>query len=356
VCLIVLTPIGRTVAVMLTALAAVTTLIGCASSSGPSDRTPPDGPDGRVSQAPAHGSGLALALDLIPDMPDAHVMFTDWSMLGHQEREDPNTASFAGQLLPFDDVLQRDLGIRSMSAGWEVDMWQPGHPETIVLRFNRRVNLAGLAGKLIQLGYHANGSIFTHSLDLRRIWTVPLRNIGIAADQHLLIGGPDAAAVRSVLTGSGSPLGQADSVTPLLALAAARLGRIATASIVVGPQACVTLADLLGGRGTPAMLAALRKQFTGTFTQPEAEITALDDPAGTTAVDALTFPDQSTARANKAGRSAAAKMLNRPDPHRIQVTGSAVTDRVLSFTLTARQPHDFVQAVLDNTLGVDICT
>jgi hypothetical protein len=44
------------------------------------------------------------------------------------------------------------------------------------------------------------------------------------------------------------------------------------------------------------MLAALRKLFTGTFTRPQAEMTALPDPAGTTALDALTFPDQGIAR------------------------------------------------------------
>jgi hypothetical protein len=223
------------------------------------------------------------------------------------------------------------------------------------LRFNGHTDLAGLAGKLIRLGYHPSGSIFTGSFDQRRMWTFPLHNIGIAAGRHLLIGGPDATAVRSVLAGSGNPLGHAGSVTPLLALTAARLGRIATASTVVGSGACVTLADLMGGRGTPMMLAALRKQFTGTFTRPQAEITALDDPAGTTALDALTFPDQAAARANEAGRSAAAAVLNGRDPNGIQVTGSTVTGRVLSFTLTAGQPHDFVQGVLDNSLGVDIC-
>ena len=354
-CPVMLTSIRRMVTVILTALAVVTTLTGCASSGGRSDGAPPEGSGGVVNQAQFRGSGLASAVDLIPDMPNIRVMFTDWSILGQQEGENSNTASFAGQLLSVDDVLQRDLGIRSTSADWEIDMWQTGHPETIVLRFNRHTDLASLAGKLTQLGYHASGSIFTSSLDLRRMWTLPLRNIGIAADRQLLVGGPDATAVRSVLAGSDNPLGHADSVTPLLALAAARLGRIATASIVVGSGACVTLADLMGLRATPAMLAALRKQFTGTFTRPQAEITALADPIGTTAVDALTFPDQGAARANKAGRSAAAKVVNEPEPHGIQVSDSTVTGRVLSFTLTARQPHDIVQGVLASTLGVDIC-
>lgn len=185
--------------------------------------------------------------------------------------------------------------------------------------------------------------------------TSPLRNIGVDADRQLHAGGPDATAVRSVLAGSGTPLGYAGSVTPLLALAAARLGRIATASIAVGSGACVTVTRLLGLRATRAQVAALRKQFTGTFTRPQAEITALDGPAATTALDALTFSDQGAARANKASRAAAAKVVNWPNPNGIRVTSSTVTGRVLSFVLAARQPQDFVQGVLGSALGVDIC-
>jgi hypothetical protein len=353
VCPIVQNTIGRTVAV-LTALASATTLIGCASGGGLTDATSPNGSGVVLNQAPFPSSALASALDLIPDSPNANVMFTDWSVLGHRAGTDSNTASLAGQLVYADDALQRDLGIRSTNADWEIDMWRPGHPPTTVLHFNGHTDLAGMAGKLTRLGYHPSGSIFTGSFDQRRMWTFPLHNIGIDADRQLLVGGPDAAAVRSVLAGPGSPLGHAGSVTPLLALAAARLDRIATASIV-GSGACITLAGLLGGKGTPLMLAALRKQFPGTFTRPQAEITALGDPAATTALDALTFPDQTTAQANQASRSAAAAVVNAHDPNGVRVTGSTVTGRVLSFTLTAAHPHDIVQGVLNNSLGVDIC-
>jgi hypothetical protein len=102
------------------------------------------------------------------------------------------------------------------------------------------------------------------------------------------------------------------------------------------------------------MLAALRRQFKGTFTRPQAEITAIGDSAGTTALDALTFPDQAAARANQAGRSAAVKVFNVNDPNGIRVTDSTVTGRVLSFTLAAGQPHGIEQRVLYNTLGVDV--
>jgi len=354
VCPFVQTSIGRTAAAAVAALAVAATLIGCAPGGRLSGGAPLGGVGRVVYRAPVNSSALASALDLIPGVPDAYVMFTDWSMLGHLRGKDPHTASFAGQLRSVDDVLQRDLGIRSTSADWEVDMWQPRRPLTVVLRFDRHTDLAGLAGKLTKLGYHADGPIFTGSPDQLRMWTFPLRNIGIAADRQLLVGGGDAAAVRSVLAGSGSPLGHADSVAPLLALATARLGRIATASVVIGSGACVRLADLFR-LGTPAMIAVLRKQFTGTFTRPQAEITALSDPAGTTALDALTFPDQGAARANEAGRSAAAAVLNGRNPDGIRVAHSAVTGRMLSFTLTAGQPDDFVQAVLGNSLGVDVC-
>lgn len=311
-----------------------------------------------VNLAPVPGSALNSALGLIPGMPNASVMFTDWSMLGHRGGTSPGTEPLASRLLFDDDDLQRDLGIRSTSADWEIDMWQPRHSSTFVLHFNQHTDLAGLAGKLTRFGYHANGSIFTGPFDKQRMWTYGLHNIGIAADRQLLVGGPDATAVRSVLAAPANPLGSLGhdgSVAPLLALAALRVGHISTASLVVGSGACVTLEDLLRLRGTRAMLAALRKQFKGTFTHPQAEITAIGDPAGTTALDALTFPDQAAARANQAGRSAAVKVFNAGDPNVIRVTGSTVTGRVLSFTLTAGQPHGIEQRLQYNTLGVDVC-
>jgi hypothetical protein len=290
-------------------------------------------------------------------MRDAYVMFTDWSLLGHHAAKSQDAAPFAGELAWYDDSLRRDLGIRSTNADWEIDVWQPRRAATVVLHYGRHTDLAGIAGKLTRLGYHANGSIFTGPYDQRRMWTVSMRNIGIDPDRGLVVGGPDATAVRSVLSRSVLPLGYQNSVTPLLTLAAARLGHIATASIVVGSGACVSLREMLGMRATPMMIAVLRKSFPGTFTRPQAEIAAQADPAGLTALDALSFPDQRTAQANKAARTAAGKKMSTFDGYgnAIRLTGSTVTGRVLGFTMTATQPHAFVRRVLYNTLGVDIC-
>ena len=68
------------------------------------------------------------------------------------------------------------------------------------------------------------------------------------------------------------------SCFPLLELVSARLGQVATASTSVGSMACVQLSDLLRGRGTPQILAALRKYFPRTFDPPKSEITALAKP------------------------------------------------------------------------------
>jgi hypothetical protein len=215
-CPIVQTIIGRTVAAALTALAVATTLNGCAWNRGLSGGTPPGGPGRAVNLAPVPSSVLASALGLIPDMPNVNVMFTDWSMLGHQGGTNPDTFPLASQLLYEDGGLQRDLGIRSTSADWEIDMRQPRHSSAIVLHFNQHTDLAGLAGKLTRFGYHANGSIFTGQFDKQRMWTYGLHNIGIAADRQLLVGGSDETAVRSVLAAAGNPLGSlghAGSVT-----------------------------------------------------------------------------------------------------------------------------------------------
>jgi hypothetical protein len=340
--------IGRTT---LAALAVTTAVCGCASSSG----TPPDGSGGVVDQTLARTSALASALDSIPDLSNVSVAFTDWAMLDHRAATNPNAAPFAEELLWGDNDMQKDLGIRSTSADWEIDLWPPGgRAGTFVLGFERHTDLAGLAGKLTRFGYHQDGPIFTGKFDRRHMWTLGLRNIGIDTGRQLFVGGPDASAVRSVLAGSASPLGHDGSVTPLLALAAARLDRIATASVVVGSGACVRLAGLVRN-ASPVLLANLRKRFTGTFTPPQAELTALNDPAAATAFDALTFPDHGAAQANKASRSAAAKVLNDLDAGGIRVTGSRVTGRVLGFTVAAGQPHGVVQGVEARTLGVDIC-
>jgi hypothetical protein len=174
---------------------------------------------------PIEGSGLASALDLVPDMPNGYALFTDWSMLGHGDRADAKTAVFADQLLTVDDVLQQDLGIRSTNADWELQVWQPGRPPTAVLHYDARTDLTSLPGKLTRFGYKPDGAVLTGSPDPARIWTVRLRNIGIDPGKHLLVGGADATAVRSLLAGSDRSLGHADAVIPLLASASASLGQ-----------------------------------------------------------------------------------------------------------------------------------
>ncbi|HEY7177281.1 MAG TPA: hypothetical protein VH442_20385 [Micromonosporaceae bacterium] len=107
---------------------------------------------------------------------------------------------------------------------------------------------------------------------------------------------------------------------------------------------------------TPEMLARLRTYFPGTFNPRQAEVTALAKPTDTTALDALTFPNNGIAQANEAGRSAALRTLNGFDPpHPLGLTGNAVSGRVLDFSLSAPQPDDFRQRIVADTLGVDIC-
>ena len=340
------------------AVAVGSTSIGCASGGIFSTGTAATGGE-RTGQVAIRGSALVSALDLIPDIHDGSVMYTDWSMLGHRDRNDPNTASFAGSLVATETLLQqqRALGIRSADVQWELDVRWPGGAPLIVLGFAPRTDLSGLAGKLTRFGFHADGSsIFTGSRATLRLYD--LFNIGIDARRHLLAESGDVARLRSVFAAPPRPLARASGVVPLLALAAARLGRIATAAIAVGPAACVKLTGLLGPKATRAQLAHVRQLFRGTFTPPQAEITALAGPADTTAVDALTFPDQRTAEANRAGRLAASKVtteMRLGSSAQVTVTSTAVTGRVLSFDMTAVQPHDFPELVDYNDLGVDIC-
>jgi hypothetical protein len=294
----------------------------------------------------------------VPDMPAGFVLYTGWSTLGDQDRPGPDTASFAGELLSSDDFLHHDLGIRSTDAQWELDVARANDPPLVLLGFGEHTDLSGLAGKLTRLGYHAHGSLFTGAVNPNRRWTLGLPDIGIDLGRHLLVGGSDVTAIRSVLAGPVNSLGHEAAVTPLLALVSAKLGHIATASISVGPTACVKLSALMGLRATPQMLNAVRKYFPGTFTPPQAEITALASLTGKTALDALTFPSRGTAQANKASRSAALKTVNTPSlngPNAVRLTSSAVTGRVLSFHLSAQQPYDFPQRVMDRTLGADVC-
>jgi len=345
---------GWMAAAVLATFAAASTLIGC--SSGGTSSTGRSATGGKaVGQAVIHSSGLASALDLIPDIHDGNVMYTDWSMLGHQDRNDADTASFGGAFLAVDTLLQRDLGIRSTDAQWELDVERPGRLPLMVLGFGPHPDLSGLAGKLTSLGFRAERSLFTGSPDPKGLWA---SSIGIDPRRHVLAWSADATAVRSVLTAPARPLGRASEMIPLLTLAAARLGRIATAAIAVGPAACVKLTELVGRMATPAELAAVRKFFHGTFTPPQAEVTALAGPADTTALDALSFPDQRTAQVNRASRSAASKVTSGiilGGSTGIRVTGTAVTGRVLSFDMTAMQPHDFPDLVDYDGLGVDVC-
>jgi hypothetical protein len=329
-------------------------LSGCSAGGSPSGTTPARTPakDGTV----VRGSDLASALDHVPDIRDGSVFYTDWSMLGHQ-----NTTSFAGGLVAFDDQMQRDLGIRSTDARWELNV-QPVHrPPVEVLGYDRGTDLSGLAAKLTRFGYRA-GPILTGPIDQvsqEHMWMIQLRTVRIDTERHLLVGSSDAAAVRSLVAVPSHPLSRAKSMVPLLAQVAARQGKTATAAIAVGSMACVPLNNIVGkGNANPTVLAAVRQHFPGTFTPPQAEITAMAGPTDTTALAALTFPDHRTAQANLEARSAAAQRLSAiafGAANEVRATGSEVTGRVLSFDLTAKQPQAFPQRVRSGTLGVDLC-
>jgi hypothetical protein len=304
----------------------------------------------------ARGSELALALDQVPDIRDGSVFFTAWSMLGRQK-----TTSFASGLIDFDDQMQRDLGLTATEAQWELDVEQRQRPPAYVLGYDARIDLSGLAAKLARFGYHADGSILTgpsaDQVNQEHMWMLSLGTVGIDTHRHLLIGSRDAAAVRSMMAVPSHPLGRAESVAPLLTQVAARQSRTATAALAVGSAACVPLTAMIGKSVSQAALASVRRQFPGIFTPPQAEITAVAGPTDTTAVDALTFPDHRSAQANQAARLAASQTLSGIEggANEVRATGSAVTERVLSFDLTASQPEAFRQRVVRNLLGVDLC-
>src|SRR5260221_8296898 len=120
----------------------------------------------------------------------------------------------------------------------------------------------------------------------------------------------------------------------------------------------MSLATRSGSNATPKNLAVVLRPLPGTSAPPQGEITALARPADTTALDAMTFPGHGTARANQRSRLAASKMLTGlalGNPAKVRVTGTAVTGRVLRFKLTAGQPRDFRELILNSDLGVDIC-
>jgi hypothetical protein len=353
--------IWRVTAAVLAALTTTVAFVGC--SSGGTGSSPvwvgssslASSGSTESSHAPVGSTSVAWALDLVPEMPAGGVFYTDWSALGHQHRPGPTTTSFAGLLLSNDDSLHHDLGIRSTDAQWEVDVERPNQPPVVLLGFGEHSDLSGLADKLTRFGYRAHDSLFTGTVNPSRMWTITLPNIGIDPGRHLLVGGRDVTAIRSVLAGRVNPLGREDAVMPLLELASAKLGHIGTAYVSVGSMACVQLSDLIRV-GTPQILDALRKHFPGTFNPPQAEITALANPTDKTALDALTFTDKNTAQANEVSRSAALKTLTALDrPDTVRLTSSTVTGRVLSFSLTAQQPDEFRQRILAQTLGVDLC-
>src|SRR5919204_6513816 len=168
----------RTVVAMLASLTVAAALAGCSSWGGPLGRASsggssgggPSGGGGAAGQAAAGDSGLASALDLVPDMPSGSVMYTDWDMLWHPHSKGTGTASFAGVVVAYDDQMQRDLGIRSASARWELDVQPARGAPLFVLGFDQRTDLAALAGRLTRMGYHANGSVYTGSLSQERMW------------------------------------------------------------------------------------------------------------------------------------------------------------------------------------------
>lgn len=347
---------GRITGAVLAALTATATLLGCApggTSSPVSAPTTRDQPTSQVSPSP---SGLTSALDLVPDISNGWVTYTNWSMLGH--RSGRSTAAFASSLTNFDTLMQRYLGLKSVDAQWEVDVNQLRRAPVVVLGFDEHTNLSALAARLTRLGYRANGEIFTGSARSGQLSEYGyVRNIAIDPVRHLVIDSYDVSAIRSVLAAPAHPFGRDSEVIGLLTVAGARLGRIATASTAVGSVACVKLTNLIRVP-TPAIVADVRKMFHGIFTPPRAEITAMASGSTTTALDVLTFPDERTARVNRAGRAAAYKVTTRVmlgGSTGMRVTGSAVTGRVLSFNMTARQPDDFPQLVNYMGLGVDIC-
>jgi hypothetical protein len=93
-----------------------------------------------------------------------------------------------------------------------------------------------------------------------------LNAVGVDAGRHLLVVSHDTATVESLMTAPAHPFGRTERVAPLLTQLAAKHDQTATAAITVGSLACVPLAGI-ARNASPAALAALRKQFPGTFTR-----------------------------------------------------------------------------------------
>jgi hypothetical protein len=304
-------------------------------------------PDDKVPDNP-----LATALSAVSTMVSGRVSFTDWSLLGGK---DSTNVAFAGQLVSSDDQLQEDLGFRSTDAQWELDVVYP-RASIVMLHFD--TGLVVVQDKLRRLGYHQDGKIFTHSADPSRIWTLTLGAVGVDVDKHLLVGGNEPVLVKDALGTPGDTFAQNFMVKPLLNLATKKLAHIATASVGIGTYACVPLTALVGKTATPAMLATVRNQLKGTFTDPDAEITAMAGATDTTALDAMSFTNEQTAKNNQAGRTAAAQLVNAMQTGgagMYQATNGTVTGPVLSFDLTAQRPGEFAQRINNGGLGVDVC-
>lgn len=338
-------------AVQRISVAALAALASCSSSGGGQAATPPS-----PSVRPAPATGLESAFDLVPDISSGYAQYTNWSMLGHPAAGDPGVVSFASTLRSDDPQLQQDLGIRSTAADWEVDVSRPRTPAMVVLHFSS--SLAGVADRLPQFGYHRSGTLLTGRPDSTHMWTYAFKNVGIDLRRHLLVAGLDATLIRTVLAGPSRPLGHNDALEPLLTSAQAKLGDVATAATAVGTSACLPLANAVGHNVTPAALATIRKRLPGTFTHPQAELTALAHPTDTTAIDALAFPSESLAKANQPSRTGSIRLFSGLDdgnPGEIQVAASSVSGRILTFDLTAQQPRNFMTGVEYGTLGSNIC-
>lgn len=331
-----------------------TLLVACTSGGGHSAAPPLFGSPQKVMPTAVYG--LRSALDLVPDIPDGYAQYTNWSRLGHPTANDPNIPAFAGELRTDDLQLQQDLGIRSTGADWEVDVSHPRVPAMVVLHYSS--DLSGLPRKLTAFGYRRNGPLLIRPLGGTHMWTYTFQNLGIDPRRHLLIGGQDATMVRTVLTGPSHPLSHDEALEPLLTSAQSQLGDVATAATAIGGSACLPLVNAIGKNVSPVVLMNVRKRLPGTFTRPQAELTALAHATDTTAIDALTFPRQSLATANEPSRAGSIRFfsgLQDGNPGEIQVAGSTVTGRILTFDLRAQQSRDFMPIVRNGTLGADVC-
>ena len=348
------TPNRRTISLALGALTAATIVAGCSSTA------PQTGPDGVAGLSTSGGSAdpLTAALTQIPNMPDGYVDFTNWAALGHPSSTNPMVQPYAASLFDEDGQLGPALGITSAQADWEIDVSAPQQAPVVVLEYASNSALSGLAAKLAALGYHANGSLYSNKPDPNSMWSELLQNIAIDTRRHLLVGGSNASEVSAVFADGGETVAQNPSIAPILSTTAAALnGKEATAEVFLGSSACVPLNDLAGRNISPAMLAALRAKFAGTFDPPQGEVVTVPSLTGTTAFDALSFTDAATAQADESSRAAAVRefgSLMYGDPAALSLTRSQVSGRVLGLSLSAPKVHAFMNG-LSTVSGADVC-